>query len=278
MLTASMKVSVKETGKGAPLYSINSDLAGEVTLEALFKHLKETLIIIADQTLREAQVNGFTKKPILVVDNSASKPLEQVSPVGKIQFIAQVQSSKLLLDAYDAIESRTRVVSGTYKKYNWVAFNGSIVATSKPSFEAWLKVNSNFKYQDRIRFINFAPYAARLERLGVRLGKVSPRKKTQKKDRLGANGGAKFSSTLANGAYTLAAREIRRKYKYNSGIYFQFKFGDAIGAFSAALPGRAGGTHYQGGALKGKPYLYPTILISLKDIGLTDSDVNKGIL
>ena len=268
-----VSVQIKEKGR---TWKLEDDLQGEVTMGQLLQFTKQSLIILSDVALKEEQARGFPQKPILVVDNVRNKPIDQVNPLGKIEFLAPVSSIKVIRDAYKEILYTSKVVTGTYYDLNWVYYNGVLIATKMSELDNWLKNPPVPSYKDRVRFVNVAPYAARLERLGVSIGKTKPLKKKSKKNKFGKG---QYTTTTANGAYMLASRKIRSSIKNLSDVRFEFKFGDVIDAPAVRLPQGIGRTTYKGGKLQGMRYLYPTILISLYDVGLSNSNYNtKGTL
>jgi hypothetical protein len=223
--------------------------------------LQRSLIFIAQDALREEQSKGFDEEPVQIVDNKRSTPIEKVNPFGKIQFVARSDLKEILAYTFDAISERTKVVSGEYLRSNVVSFNGQIVANDRGSFYRWLESVQAFRPQDKVRFINIAPYARKLERLGISrgangLGRQSPKLRNAKRHEKRPVG-TKF--LVPNGTYSLAYRAVQRKYKNNSLISFEFRTAPEM-SFQ--------GDTYKTGPSKGKSYLYPTILIYAVESGL----------
>jgi hypothetical protein len=258
----SVSYSVKESGKNAPNWDLSSDLDGQKTLADLLRFTKGALIRISTDVLREEQSNGFDKKPTLIVDGKFNRTIDQVNPLGKIQYVARSSLRELIVDTFDAIRFRTKVVTGEYGRNNIVTFNGYQVANSRESLNRWLDNKGSFEGKDIIRFINTAPYARKLERWGVTAQRTKT--KTKKKDK-------RYSAFMnqvqvPNGTYALAYKAIQSKYKNNSFIRFRLVSGSDLGLVGA-------GRVYKTGKTRGKPYLYPSILISAVEAGITDGKV-----
>lgn len=248
--------SVYENGRKKPEYTLDSDLAGEVSLKDFLEFTKSTLIVTADVVLKEEQSNGFDKKPVVAVDGKVGKPVFNVSPLGSIEFTSRANMSEVILETYKAILFRSPVLSGRYKSSNFVFLNGQQIATDLPTLEAWLKSNPPFKDNDLIRFVNVQPYGRKLERLGVTGQRTQSRTVGKKKKGLiGPARGVK----VPNGTYFLTARAIRAKYKRNSVIKFTFISGSSLGITGSFKQSRRG--------KPGRPYLYPTIIISVSESG-----------
>ena len=122
-----MRISVDVTiiEKGLVQESKGYLRSSDIELADLLKYTKESLIVIADQVLKEEQSAGFDKKPIVVVDGRVGKPVQNVSPLGKIEYVSNQKTSKILIDTFDAILHRSKVYTGLYKKSNVVAWNGT---------------------------------------------------------------------------------------------------------------------------------------------------------
>lgn len=235
----SIDYSVYEKGKKVPSFKIDSDLSGEVTLEEFLSFTKRSLIIIADQVLREEQAQGFPKDPVVVVDGRLNKQVIDVNPLGKIQFIAKKDAvNEIILNIYDSIVKRSPVDTGTYFDGNVVALNGRVIATNKVELQQWAETDQaqSIKAGDIVRFFNVYPYAGRLERRGVTAQRQTIReaKSTDKKRRSGE------TIQAPNGVYYLTSRSIRRTAKYNAKIYFEFIPGTEIGLDKLPTKTKAG--------------------------------------
>lgn len=250
-----VSLSVFERGRRRPEYTLDSDLNGEMTLMDLLEWTKSTLIITADEVLKEEQSRGFDKKPVLIVDNTKGKSPLDVSPLGQIEFIARQQFGPVLIEAYEGLIHRSKVLTGAYIKSHYVFHNGKQVATDLESLKTWLTVNPpDFKEKDTIRIVNIQPYARRLEMLGV-----TAQRSKQSSNKIRGQGNF---VRVPNGVYQLTTRAIRSKYKYNSIIKFTFLPGGSMGLSASFKKGRRGKNS------AGRPYLYPSIVFTITERGL----------
>jgi hypothetical protein len=263
-MTSEVTVSVKENGRRPPNWSVNADIDGEWTLANLLAFTKGALIQIASDALKEEQSKGFDKQPLTIVDGKYNRAIQTVSPLGKIQFVARQNISELVIYAYDAVYSRSPVDTGEYRNSNVVTYNGRQVANSPDSLRTWLK-NQTFNDRDKIRIVNTAPYARKLELEGVRQGKT--RLKWGKPGKKGYKGitNSKGNVRKPNGAYTLATKAIKAKYGRNAFIKYELLLGSTIGLVG---PGRVRKT----GIDIGRPYVYPSILIYAVDASYPGSN------
>ena len=234
----------------------------------LVRFVKNAVIKIAVDALAEEQAQGFEKDPVVVVNNKAGKNVLDFSPLSSpnIRFIARSELKEVLIFAFEAIDSRMFAKTGKYLRSNIVTYNGRQVASDRSGFYSWLENVKAFGPEDRIRFINTAPYARKLERFGVHKDKrgFGPKLKMRNAKRHEKKpAGTKY--LVPNGVYALAHRAVDRKYGKNAYVKFDLLTGNKIN-----LTGP--GTVYKTGASKGKSYLYPTILIGASTTGL------KGLL
>jgi len=264
----SVGIEVTEKGRRAPRWDINSDLNGELTLADLLAFTKESLILIADEALRDEQGRGFDPKPVVAVDGRVGKPIINVNPLGKIEFFARVDISKIVRTIYEAIEFRSPVKTGQYKKSNYVFLNGKQVANDMPSLEAWLATNPIPQPNDVLRFLNIQPYARKLERYGITAQKKKYRtkKSSDPKGRSGFNG-----RVLApNGTYYLVSRLATRYFGKNVRVKFKFVPGSELG-LSATFKTSRGAPARKGRSTKApkgpRTYLYPSISIRFQEGG-----------
>lgn len=259
-----VSVLVYENGKRAPQYTIDTDLNGELTLESLFKFTKNTLIATAAEVLKNEQAKGFEKNPVVVVDNRVGKSVLEVSPLGKIEFVARSSMKEIVMETYKALLERSPVLEGIYKKSHYVFLNGNQVANDLPGLTAWINSNPDFKESDLIRFVNIQPYARKLETLGVTAGneRFSSRGVRIVKSR-GNKGKEGVKYAAPNGAYFLTSRSIRRKYKRNSIIKFDFIPGASLG-----LTAKFKTSNSRNKNRPKRTYLYPTIIISVSEGGV----------
>lgn len=253
-----MKLSVEMTvqERGQVIESRGYLRDSEIELQDLLKWTKSQLIVISDIALREEQANGFDKMPLLLVDGRRSKRIEDVSPLGQVEFIARQKMSDILLEAYTALLELSKVLTGRYKGSHYVFHNGVQVAVDLPSLTSWLQT-AEFNDKDVVRIVNIQPYARRLELLGV----TSVRQQSRRDDP-GRRRGKRTGSTIKvpNGAYQLTYRRIRSKYKQNALIRFTFLPGSSLGLTGSFKSGRKGSA--------GRPYLYPTLVFTLQERGM----------
>lgn len=267
-MNISIELRVEEKGKKAPNYDIRSDLQGEVTLADLFKHLKSSLIAISDMALKEEQANGFEKNPIVIVDGSAKKRIENVSPMGKIEFHSKAVTSIALMEAYDAILKRSpKGRTGTYANSNYVTLNGKLIAANRGELQDWINSKVTIADKDVFRFVNVMPYARYLERMGITTAGGSRRSRKSKDKQLRSG-----ATVLAeNGTYFLSYRAMLRLFSKNYKIRFELLPGSTLGIDGVIIkrPDRKGNfrrTYSKDGknARKGvNSYLYPTIKIEI---------------
>lgn len=251
MPSVSVSISVVEKGANKPQYTIDSDIGGAVTLADLLKFTKTALIVISSDVLKEEQALGFDKQPLVIVDGNFNKPVDSVNPLGKISFVARQDLREIILYAFEEISKRQKVKTGFYKLGNSsVFYNGKEVAQSEAGIKAWIASNPPFSDKDKIRFVNIAPYARKLERFGITATSTRARiQRTTRKTRKGSK-----TNQVPSGAYALAAKAIKRKYGKNSFIKYEPILGSHLGLTGA-------GREYMTGKTIGRPYLYPTILI-----------------
>jgi hypothetical protein len=264
----SFDISVDERGKKSPKWNLESDLDGTYTFEDLLRFTKSALITIATDARRQEEGRGFDKNAVTRVDGRIGLPEEAVSPLGKIEYVARADVGQILFDTFQAILERSPVQTGEYINSHLVSYNGKVVATTLPELQAWVATVKDFSDRDRIRFVNTAPYAHKLERDGITrnkraaVTKESSRKKTN-------------TVKVPNGAYKLAWRSISRKYKGNSYIKFEVLPANYFG-ISDSLPRAKGAErkrkynnfNRRNYKKDGRPYLYPSILISISKVGI----------
>jgi hypothetical protein len=253
-----VSISVREAGRKKPQYSIGSDLNGELTLQELLEWTRSALIITSDLILKEEQAKGFDKNPVVTVDGKPGRRVENVHPLGQIEFTARQNVKDILLETYNALLYRSKVLTGRYKSSHYVFLNGKQVAIDLQSLESWLASSPKLEDKDIIRIVNIQPYARKLERLGVTAQRSNRRSLDRSK-----NKNSKRTGTILvpNGTYFLTARAIRSKYKRNSIIRFTFLPGSSLGLTQTFKSGRKGKNS------AGRPYLYPTIVISVQERG-----------
>ena len=245
-------LTVTENGRKRPGYTVDSDLHGEMTLKDLLDWTKSALIVTADTVLKEEQAAGFDKNPVVIVDGAKNRAVASVHPLGQITFTSKQQFGwTILLEAYEGLLERSKVLTGAYKSSHYVAWNGKQVANDLGSLKQWIEGNPEFKEGDIIRIVDIQPYARRLEMLGVRAGKTQNRR-VEKKSK-GAPTGRFYKKP--NGAYQLTYRQVLNKYKNNVAIRFEFITGFQIGVAGVFKTGRKGQA--------GRTYLYPSLKFTI---------------
>lgn len=260
-----ISIEVKERGgKDSPKWDLSKDIDGEQTLEQLLDFVKRNLIQISVLALEEEQAKGFPKDPVVRVDNRVGKPIHAVRPLGKIEYIAKVSVESILLETYDAIESRSPFDSGAYLKSNYVLLNSKVIAKSRSELVTWMESDPEVRDKDVIRFLNIMPYARKLERLGVTGQRTNSRQRNSKDKK---KPGVKLLAE--NGAYFLASRSIRRNYKGNSKITFALVPGGDLGFVTFPKTTRRGAALRRTYKKTGRAYLYPCIKIQIQQGGLT---------
>lgn len=255
-----IKVEISENGRKKPEYSLDTDLNGEVTLQELLEFTRQSLIVIADATLTEEQTFGFDKEPVLTVDGITGRPIQKVNPLGQIEFTSRINIEDLLITTYSALLDRSKVDTGRYKSSHYVFLNGAQVATDLDTLNNWLNTSPEFKNSDIIRIVNIQPYARKLERLGVTAQRSNPKTSHRRGDKTKS----KPKVIVPNGTYALTVRAIKGKFKRNSNIRFTFLPGSSLGLSGSFKGGRKGRNS------SGRPYLYPTIVITLNERGLNN--------
>jgi len=229
----------------------------DMELTDLLQWTKTTLILVSDRVLKEEQAKGFDRKPVLVVDGRRNKPIQDVSPLGQIEFVARTAFGPLLLETYESLLHRSKVLTGAYIRSHFVFWKGIQVASDLQSLKQWLATSPAFKEGDAIRIVNTQPYARRLELLGVTAQRSNPRSgKKRNRDKTAP----KVTIKVPNGAYQLTVRAIQAKYKQNLSVKFAFLPGNGFGQPGVFKTGKKGA--------RGRPYLFPTIVFKIVERGL----------
>jgi hypothetical protein len=258
-MVGGFEVSIRQQGKNPRLFQVGG-IGERSTFEEFAEDIKETLIETSLQVLKQEQSEGFEKKPRTRIDNKFGKDLFDVNPFGKVEFFAREDVSKVLRGIYEAIEKRSPSVTGQYKSGNYVFRNTQLVARSRSELESFIKAREQLGFNDKdvYRFINVNPYGRKLERYGVSKGRQRPRigKSKAKKPK------RQFIS-VPNGAYSLAARSIRSKFKgAASQMKFLFHKNGAKG-ISIQSTGNFRNTYKK----TAQPYLYPMIIFAFSSEG-----------
>ena len=258
MALANVTYSVK-TNYGVVI-NLENDLNGESTLADLLTFTKKSLIAVSREALRDAQLRGFDREPLTLVDGRAGKPIEQVSPLGKISFVARANPVEVIILTYESVFDRSRVLSGRYRQSHVLLQNGRQVANTLSGVKAWA-ASATIGKRDIFHIVNYQPYARKLENLGVTQNKDSGAVKRQGRERKEKKTSRTFRQP--NGAYHLGYRAAYRKYGKNAKISFVWLTGTDIG-----VPGVFLRPKDRPGKGKGRPYVYPAIRITLREGGI----------
>ena len=197
-------ISIVGGGKRGIVHDLTHDLDGEITLSELLDTLKSTLIISADSFLRQEQDAGFDKEPIMLVDGRRGKDILNVSPLGQIEFVSRQNISDIVIDAYEGLLYRSKVLHGVYIKSHYVFYNGKQVATDLESLKSWFASGVQVQDKDIIRIVNIQPYGRRLELLGV-TAQRSNKKLEEKGRRNKVKTGVFFKVPNGTGIYSVRA-------------------------------------------------------------------------
>lgn len=265
-------ITVSE-GRGSKkiIHDLESDLRGEITLSQLLEFTKETLIVTADQVLKEAQSNGFDSDPVMLIDGRRNKNPYTVDPLGQIEYVSRKDFGDILVDAYKGLLLRSKVLKGTYITSHLVFWNGVQIAASLRELEVWLAFSQEkFKDGDTFRIVNIQPYARRLELLGVTAQRSNAKKQVRNKTKRNESQPNIKIISVPNGAYQLTARAIKGKYKNNVSTRFSFLSGSSLGLSATFKNGRSGSKKSGRKNSAGRPYLYPSIIFKIDEKGITN--------
>jgi len=267
----SVSISVKESGKNAPLWDIDSDLNGNITRKDFIQHVKGSLISIAKEALREEQADGFDKEPRVRIDNKFDRPIETVKPFGKIEFFSRLDAIDVVRKIYKEIESRSIVDTGQYKNSNYVFVNNRLVATSRSELSTWYMNTKKTGLPPTaiVRFVNVTPYAARIEYAGLSKssrGKSAGKTIGKARSRFSKAAGKRVKKP--NGTYVLAFRAARAKYKSAAG-FMKFVFiPNGYAGITISGSGRFRTTYSPSNKRYSGPYVYPTIVLDFSSKGV----------
>ena len=246
------------------------------TVEELFEFIQGNLVLTAKEFLKkEQEKNGFPKKEFLtIVDGKIGADELTVKPLGKIEYVTKLEDiSAVVIDVFKLIAERTAVRTGYYSSMHVLMYNGSVVAKGYSNARAWLSSGKQFKPTDRFRIINLAPYARKIERLGIKRGTRGQDKgKNTKSYRTTKNKlGAKVRAP--NGAYWLARAAARRRFpQLKNNIKFSFvPISPSVASRQNPKTFSPNDYKFKTGKGKGRPYLYPSISISINPGSFTSS-------
>lgn len=248
---------------------MNLNLNNAEDKKELLSLIKFTLIETAKDAIEEELAKGFDKDHLTLVDGSPNKSILQVKPYGKIEYVARQDVKDIAVGVMKKLESITPVDTGLYKSLHRVFYNGEQIATNSSELESWFSTPRIFTNKDRIRFMNIAPYAQRLELQGVtsKRKKLKMGKTKDKKQRSGPK------VRKPNGTYYLTYRQLSRKFRGNIKMRFEILPGNYVGVTEPIPPNSKqsfrADFHPNSKYNKGY-YLYPTIVLTLDEKGLTN--------
>jgi hypothetical protein len=248
-------ISASERGRGASnvKWNLTSDVGGEATLKELIEVVRVTQVRVTQDVLEEELSRGFPKDYVEITDGRKGKPFQAVKPFGRINILAKETVSEFVRIMFEQVIQLSKVVTGQYIQSHVLLYNGKGVATSLSQAIQWAE-NIELKTGDVIRLLNTAPYARRLELLGV-TSRGYNRKTGKSKDKKRANRG--IIVRKPNGAYRQAYRKIRNRFKGSGKLQFKFVPGGEIGGLTG------GGRRTFKPKVKGqqgRPYLYPSLV------------------
>jgi hypothetical protein len=263
VLSISVATNTKEY-KGMGIASLAASSKEEV--EDSLRQLKEFMIEVSKEALREEQGRGFDKNPLVLVDGRRGRE-ESVKLLGKIEYQSTIDISEVTIESYKVIQDRSKIVTGLFSRLNYVLLDRKIIATNLSELESFFEEPPLFFAGSKINFVNIAPYAGRLERLGVSRGRSNIKLGAAKDKK--KRSGAKIRKP--NGAYALSFRSIKRAYGKRARVSFKMLPSDYLG-FTTPIPpnGKQSfrATYDPNGKYNAGFYVLPTIEISLGESGV----------
>lgn len=223
-------IEITEGGRQSSTLNFQNDLSGQATFEEFSEFVRQAIITVAQDALKEEQAKGYFKNPTILVDNQ-KKAITEVRPFGEVLIAERLSTGDILTPVYENILIRSpKGQSGTYEAFNIVIYNGQEIARTMDELKNWIKTNPGaLKAGDSIQFLNLTPYASKLERNNVISGGGKGiRHKASK-----AKG--KYKGTpvrVPNGTYVLAFRASQKFLKGNVIAKFEFINGKHINALS----------------------------------------------
>jgi len=238
------------------------------TAKDMLEFVQQNLVVIAKEFLAKEQKDGeFPKKDyVTITDGKLNRQEELVRPLGKIEYVSKLDDiTQVVLGVMRLVVERSPTRSGYYQSTNILLYNGKVVAKGIFETNAWLKVDRDYKPSDRFRIVNLAPYARKLERLGIKRGtRGKSSGMTSGKSRTGkSKKGAKILAP--NGAYWLAKNTARRKFpQLKDNIKFSFiPVSPSIASSQNTKSFSPNSFKFSTGQGKGRSYLYPSISITI---------------
>lgn len=266
-----VEVKVKGRGitqTGATNFSFNT--AKEIEQWVISNHIVVSKEILTDFQNRDE----FPKREyITLTDGVIDLPETNVKAFGKIEYATKLQDiTPVVLAAMRLVTERSPTSTGYYQANNVLFFNGNIVAKGLFQVNSWLAKDRQYKNTDTFRVVNLSPYARKLERNGIRRGSSGRRNGITYGQRKEGLNRKKKKTLLPNGAYLLSSRVLKSRFpQLKNNIRFSFiPLAPSI-ARQAPLHGRDTTGHVFRG--DGRPYLYPSIYISIRAESFT---LNSG--
>lgn len=199
----------------------------------------------------------------VVKDEFSARPFQTISYKTKLETLTPA-----LKDAARLIFDRSPVRRGAYLANNVLFKNNVLVAKGYTNILTFLDSDSPDD-KDIYRFVNVTPYARKLERRGVRRetqGRNKGRNTRPENKRIKQVKGV--DTVVPNGAYVLANRALRRKYKeLKQNIRFSFipiepSVVRRIDTSGRDTTGYVFAKNREGKGA-GRPYLYPSITMTV---------------
>jgi hypothetical protein len=250
------EISGREFGRGASnvKWNLNGDVGGVQTFQDLIDFVRGAQIAIARDVLNEELNRGFPKDYITIVDGRVGLNEEAVKPFGRIEYAARLQITEVVDQMWETVLRLSKVVTGEYIGSHVMTYNGNTIARTPSEARVWAKAVS-VKNGDRIRMVNTAPYARRLELLGVtafstrrKSGKSSNKKRRK----------AGIIVRKPNGTYYQSFLSLNRLVSKGVG---KFKYENVSGGeIGITGKGREFSTQSRG---NNRPYVYPSILFKV---------------
>lgn len=268
-------IDVKVEVRGRGVTQTGSDKFSFNTAKDLEQWIKANHVTVAREILADFQNRDeFPKKEyITLTDGVVDSPETNVKAFGKIEYATKIEDIvPVIREAMRLVVDRSPNSSGYYKINNVLFYNGTLVAKGVFQVNAWLAKDRDYKNTDKFRVVNLSPYARKLERLGTRTGTAGKRKGTTYSQRREGLNRSKQPTLIPNGAYKLSERVLRSRFpQLKNNIKFSFIPISPSKARQALLTYKDTTGHVF--RKDGRPYLYPSISISIRPESFT---LNSG--
>lgn len=134
--------------------------------------MSEFIQDIAAEVLEEEQAKGFPKSGyITLVDNKQNKPVTQVKPLGKIEYLRPEPITDIALETLELLikyspvgHGATANKTGRYKEKHAVILNGQVLTGLGSLRRAINAQDQRIEQDDEIIIVNIQPYARKIER------------------------------------------------------------------------------------------------------------------